>query len=158
MVAAGAVVVCLAAIAIVLFAKYQSASSSVVPASITQQVKSPIYIPRKLPGKYRIDQNSFTYSEGDDVLMFQASDGVGSNLVFSEQPKPKDFNFEQFYKTQMESPRTINDVPYPSVWSKISGGRVTLSIVTDDIWVIMTTTAPLGDSEMQRIAQGIKKN
>jgi hypothetical protein len=128
-----------------------------VPPRITQNFKSTIYLPTKLPGTYQIDESSIMMAE-DTALIFRAKDGSGADLVFSEQPKPKDFNYDQFYKSQLESPEILNDVPYPSTWSKISQGRVTLSIVTDDTWIIMVTTAPLGSDNMQLIAQGIKTN
>lgn len=132
-------------------------SSFPIPANIQQSVKSPIYLPGKLPGNYRLTQGSFTLVEGDTVLIFNAEDATGSKLIFSEQARPKTIDFENFHKGNFENPKTLSDVPYPSVWGKAVDGRLALSIVTDDTWIMMATSSPLGDEDLHAIAASIKK-
>lgn len=129
-----------------------------VPADVIKNYNAKIYIPTKLPGKYRIDESSFRLVEGGEVLIFEAKDDTGSSLVFTEQLRPKDFSFEQFYGAEFKDPKIVNDAPYSATWSELSQERVALSVVTDDAWIMMTTNARLGESDMQRIAQGIKSN
>lgn len=151
------VAVVLAALFIVLWLRYQSLSSNVVPTSIAQQAKSPIYIPKRLPGNYKVDKRSFAFADDASTLVFQARDSAGSSLSFSEQPKPKDLDYEEFYKTNFEHPKTLNNVPYPSVWDKTSQGRVTLSIVTDETWIMMVTGGPLDEEGLRLVGKSIER-
>ena len=130
----------------------------VVPKEIKQKAKSSIYVPAKLPGNYKVSEDSFGMVEDDTVLVFEADDGVGAKLIFSEQPRPKSFDFENFYKGQFQDAKTLSGVPYPSVWGKATDGRLALSMVTNDTWVLMATSAPLNDSDMLRIAQALQRN
>lgn len=152
-----AVALCLVVIVALLIATDTFSSSVSVPSSITQKVKSGIYMPSKLPGNYKIDEQSFKFVDEDSVLIFQAEDGVSGNLVFSEQAKPKDFDFDNFHKGNFEDPKTLSNAPYTSVWGKSVDGRVALSIVTEDTWIIMATSAPLSQEDMQLIASGVRK-
>lgn len=150
--------VCLLVVFCLLFATGMLGGSKVkIPASVSQKVQSPIYLPGKLPGKYEISNDSFNFVEQDKVLVFQASDGVGGNLIFSEQAKPKGFDFDSFHKGQFENAQTLSGTPYTSVWGKSGDGRLALSIVTKDTWILMATSAPLGQDDMVRIAAGIHK-
>lgn len=145
-------------VGLLLFILHLSGSAAIsVPSSITQKVKSTIYLPAKLPGNYQIEENSFSLVEDEAILIFEAQDGVGAHLFFSEQPRPQKMDFDDFYKNQLSETKTINNVPYPSVWGKSLDGRLALSIVTDDTWIMLTTRASIGNTEMQQIAQSIQK-
>ena len=148
------------ALCLVVFAAFIlfSGPAVAVPKDIKQKVKSTIYVPAKLPGNYKVSENTFSMVEDDTVLVFEADDGVGAKLVFSEQPRPKGFNFENFYKGQFQNAKTLSGVPYPSVWGKAADGRLALSMVTDYTWVLMATSAPLNDDDMLRIAQGLQRD
>jgi len=153
------IVVCLLTIVALLIANGTLGGSSVnIPKNVTKNIKSTIYLPSRLPGNYKIDDRSFTTAEGGNVLIFNATDGVGAQLIFSEQPKPKNFNFEDFYQTRLRNVKTLSDVRYPSVWGKSLDGRVALSIVADDTWIFMVTSAPLDKEDMARIAASIDKH
>lgn len=143
---------------IITFVAMLMAGSVQVPAEVSQKFKSAVYVPSKLPGKYRVDPSSFSLAEGDTVLLFAAKDGVNADLVFSEQPRPKDFNFDDFHKNQMTESKTLNDVPFSSVWGKGAGDRLVLSVVTNDTWILVTTAAALNGDDMARVAAGITKH
>lgn len=152
-----AVIVLLAAAAVALAIGLANARAVKIPEAIAQKFKPTIYLPSKLPGKYQISEATFDLTEEDTVLIFNATDGINGDLVFTEQTKPVDFDFDNFHKSNFENPQTLNDVPYPSVWGKTINNRLSLSIVTDDTWIMMTTSAPLNADDIQRIASGIKK-
>jgi len=127
-----------------------------IPKSITQNAAMPVVVPRKLPGTYKIAGTSFNLKE--KVVVFEASDGTGGKINFTEQQKPAGFNFDNFYAQQLQDPTTLNDVPFSSVVGQLTGTKTKmLSVVTDKTWVIATTTAPLSTDDMQIIAQSIKK-
>ena len=156
----GAVVVtCLSVIAILLVVTGTLGGSSVVtiPDTIKTKFKSAIYLPNTLPGNYKIDESSFTLAEEDTVLVFNATDSANSKLIFSEQAKPKDFDFNNFHKGQFEDVKTISGVSYPSFWGKSVDGRMALSVITDDTWIIMVTSSPLGQDDMALVAKGIHR-
>jgi hypothetical protein len=155
----GAVIVCLGIILVLLIAISRIDSSSVtIPDAITEKTKSSIYLPKELPGNYAIDESSFSLVEEGTVLIFEAKDGAGAKLIFSEQPRSESFDFEEFYKKQLSDAKTLNDVPFPSVWGKSMDGRLTLSIVTPETWILMVTPAPLDGDDMSRVAASIQKH
>lgn len=156
LVAAWVVVLSVVGVALgALSAQLLLADKQVVPQDIVKRAKAPVYVPSDLPGKFAIDRDSFAIQE--DVLLFRASDGLGGQLAFSEQLKPKDINFEDFYKQRFRDVRTLSEVAYPSVWGKTLEDRLMLSILANDTWLLMTTTAPLGENDMVRIAKSIRK-
>ncbi len=152
------VAVFLCIIAVLLFATGTIGGKPVnIPKSITQRVKSPIYLPGRLPGNYKLDEGSFKVADEDPVLLFSAKDSAGSTLVFSEQSKPKNFSFEEFYKSQLKNAETLSNTPYSSVWGKLEDDRIALSIVTNDTWILMTSSAPISSADMTTIAMSIQK-
>lgn len=127
-----------------------------VSQSVTQKIAFPIYLPKELPGSFKVEEKSFRVVEDNSVLVFEATDGV-SQLAFSEQARPRDFSFEEFYKTQFKNTKILGNVPYPSVRAKSADGRIALSIVTTDVWILMVTSATLDDSDLARIAANLYK-
>ena len=131
------------------------ARSVKVPPNIEQSYKTPIYLPEKLPGNYKTIEDSFTLQE--EVLIFQAKDGAGGTIVFTEQPKPKDVNFEDFYAQQFKDAETLDNVPYPSVTGKSSANNSSvLSIVTDEVWIIASSRSPISAGDLEILAKSIK--
>lgn len=148
------VVLLLGAVGLLVY-KIQATPSFTISQRIVQDTPYPIFVPHTLPNGYKIVSNSFALSE--EALIFRAEDSTGSTIVFTEQKRPADFNFEQFYESEMENATTLSDTPYPSVTGKSSnGGRLLLSIVTDNTWILASTAAPLNDNDVLRIAKNIK--
>lgn len=126
-----------------------------VPETVLQQAKSPIYLPGSLPSGYSVDQSSFVISE--DTVLFTATNKEGSKLVFAEQAKPKDFDFDNFHQGQLQEPKALQGTKYTSVWGKAVDNRLFLSVVADDTWITMTTSALLNEGDMRNISQGLRK-
>lgn len=123
------------------------------PRHIVERINFSVYLPKKLPGNYYVESNSFTLKEG--VLIFKAIDGTGGVITFTEQQKPKDFNFDDFYKQHLKEARTLSDTPYPSTYG-LNGKTKMVSIVTEDTWIIGNSSSSLHKDDMQHIAQNIK--
>lgn len=130
-----------------------------IPDSVTQSTKSAIYIPSKLPGNYTLDETSFSIQEGE-VLLFRATDGAGGRIAFTQQPSPPaDFDFQNFYKEQLQDPKTLSNVPFPSVVGKaLNQETIMISIVTPETWVIASTSSPLSNEDMQVLAKYLKRH
>ena len=157
MVILGCIAGLLMIIAAVLAYKVATTPDYTIPNHITENAQHPIYIPKKLPGGYKIIDGSFAISE--EALLFRVEDSSGSSLAFTEQKRPQNFDFEQFYRDQMQSAKKLSGTPHPSVLGKSpSGDRFLLSIVTDDTWILVSTAAPLNEQDFTLIAKGIKKN
>jgi len=150
---------CLVAACLVAFFFVANPASTpvAIPDSIAKKVKYPIYLPTKLPGNYKIDENSLMLVEQDTVLLFEAKDGVGGNLIFSEQQRPQNFNFDSFHKDNLKNTETLSGVPYPSVWGKSIDDRTALSIVTEDTWILLVTSAPMDGNNMRDIVQNMRR-
>lgn len=126
-----------------------------VPTSIADDIAFPIFLPGKLPGNYEIDEKSFSASE--ETLVFSASDGGGGSIVFTEQRKPPNFDFDEFYKQQMQEAKNVDKTPSPSVLGKSTeNGAPILSIVTDSTWILITSQSPVGDDGLELIARSLK--
>lgn len=151
-----ACVVAMVAIGMVAGSIIASSTLSVrVPDEIAAQARSSVYMPGWLPSGYSVDQSSFTFSE--DTVVFSAINPSGSRLIFAEQARPQDFDFDDFHNVQLQEPKVIDGSKYTSVWGKATDGRLLLSVVTDETWIIMTTGALLSQEDLTRIVNGLKK-
>lgn len=132
-------------------------SSAQIPKDITDWATFSLYVPSKLPSTYKVDETSFSKQE-DTVVSFTARDSAGSTIYFTQQAKPKNFDFDTFYREQTTEPTTLSDVPFPTVTAKVQNNTTkVVSIVTDDTWILASSQAPLSESDMKTIAQGMQK-
>lgn len=143
---------------LIAFFVWQSNSGRIaIPQNVKSAAKSSIYMPSQLPGNYEIDETSFSVQE-DTVVIFSAKDGAGSRIIFTEQPKPANFDFDAFYKTQMQEQAVLAGVPFTSVTGKANDKQTTmLSIVTPETWVIVSSASPLTSDDTQLIAKHLVK-
>lgn len=153
----GTVAALLTIAAAVLAYKVTATPSYTIPDHITKNTPYPIYVPKRLPSGYEVVDGSFAISE--DTLLFRAEDSSGSSLAFTEQERPENFDFEQFYQGQMQNAKKLNDTPHPSVYGKApTGDRLLLSVVTDETWIMISTAAPLNEQDLTLIAKGLKRH
>lgn len=124
------------------------------PQEITRQASFPIYIPQELPGTYRIDKESFVFDE--DVFLFRAYDSTGGSIAITEQRRPADLIFDEFYQSNIKDAKTVEHTPYPTVYGKQPTGTTQiLSVVSDETWILITTNSAVGDS-LQVMAKDFK--
>lgn len=152
---AGIVVLLIAGIGLGLWLATLNNNVAKPPSDIVRQAGFPIYMPGKLPGNYQVDVHSFMLTES--VLVFRAQDGTGGVITFTEQKKPKDFDFDTFYKQQMKNTQTVNGTQFPSIAGEnISGDARMVSVITDDTWIVASSQSSLSIENMHVIAQDIK--
>ncbi|HSA83269.1 MAG TPA: hypothetical protein VLF20_00100 [Patescibacteria group bacterium] len=130
-----------------------------IPQELTKQnaeKKLTEYMPGWLPGTYVIDKDSFSREEGQ-VFTFSATDEDRNRLFFSEQPIPKDFDFNNFYSTKVIDPKKLENTPFETIYAKSLYGKTwILSMRNDTTWIMMTTDTPVGEVLAQKIAQEMK--
>lgn len=131
-------------------------SRPAIPRPIIDKAHFTVYIPKKLPGNYHLQTNSFSLQEESGILIFAAKDATGGSIVFTEQQNPANLNFNDFYKEQVKNAQVLDDTPYPSVAGKSLDDKAQiLSIVAGTTWVFVTTSSPLDQIHLQRIAQSM---
>lgn len=125
-----------------------------VPDNITQNTRTSLYLPAKLPGNYHVDEDSFLIAE-EGVVIFRATNGAGGQIAFSEQTTPKNVNFDDFYKEQVQEAKTLPNVPFPSIFGTGKQRQRLVSIVANDTWIIATSQSPLQENDFSLIAQSV---
>ena len=129
-----------------------------IPSAVSKAVTFPIYLPKQLPAGYKLDEQTFKYVAGEQVLVFQAVDEAGDTLVFSEQAKPGNVNFSEFAQKQLLNAKKLPNVPYPTTVGKTLDRETTLvSIVTSKTWIIMTTQVELDNQQFRDLAASIRQ-
>ncbi len=122
------------------------------PVTISKDIRAklsyPIYVPKKLPGNFHILPPSITIAE-QDVVIFRAEDGTDSSITFSEQKRPKDLNFTEFYQQSIKDGKIIeNSTTYPAFLGKTFDNKTNiLSIVTPETWILATTRTPISQEQ-----------
>lgn len=93
----------------------------------------------------------------EGALIFQAGNGNGSSIHFSEQKKPQDFDFDQSYQEEMGGAKQLENVPHQSyIGTSVTTQQNLLSIVIDDTWVLISTNEQLSEEDYVRIAKGLR--
>lgn len=138
-------------------AMFMSPSTVSVPDAIKRQVDFSLYVPQKMPGTFVINKNSFSVQE--EAVIFKANDDTGAAISFTEQKRPPQFNFDDFYNGQMKNSKVLDGVPFSTVIGKTQNEEVTLiSIVTDDMWMLVSSRTPLSEESAKTISQSLKKS
>jgi hypothetical protein len=128
-----------------------------LPEKVHSKVTFPVYIPRRLPGNFQIAPESLAIAE-KDVLVYQAKDSAETIMSFTEQKRPKDLNFTEFYHENMNEGKVLDNTPYPTFTGKTFDNKTNmLSIVTDETWILVTTRAPLTDAQWRAITDSLYK-
>lgn len=126
------------------------------PEFVVNQFESAVYLPTRLPGTYRVDQRSFSIQ--DHTLVFKATDSTDGTIAFTEQKRPPNIDFDVFYRDYMKDAKVLDTARYASALGySLDGKARLLSVVTDETWVLVSTTSPLDDQAFVAIAQSMEK-
>lgn len=151
--AAVTVVICVS-LAVAFIALRSAKPQPPIPAAIAQKANFPVYAIQKLPKGYEIVPDSFKFSE--NVVIFEARSET-QKISITEQQKPKNFNFEDFYQEQVTERAKLADVPFDSNTGTLRDGKTNiLSVTTDKTWIFVTTQATLSTDSWATIARNIK--
>lgn len=123
-----------------------------IPARVRSAVNFPLYQPAKLPDGYKVDANSFKLNSSVVTFTIQNLD---KNLIFTEQAKPLDFDFDDFYASQFKQARTLSTSAGRAYVNAFDEGELA-SITTDRTWILVRSPAGVSASDFDAILQGIK--
>jgi hypothetical protein len=123
-----------------------------IPTPIAERALFPIYVPEKLPDSYVL---TGTPRVSEEVLIFQIKNNKGHTITFSEQAKPKEFDFSTFHKMTLKESKSVVGAPYPSIIGAAEQRTTLLSIVTNDTWILVTTKAPDASTDLELLAKNI---
>ena len=127
-----------------------------VPEKVKNAITFPVYGPAELPNGFVLDTRSFAAQENNEIVAFSARDSTNRLITFTEQAKPKDFDFASFYANHMKNADSVSGTPFSSTLGKSKDEtNYMLSVSTPETWMIVTANSSLGASEMQRIAKSI---
>lgn len=130
---------------------YLSQQALLLPAHITSQLKFTPHIPKQLPPGYALDISSTQVDKG--VLVLYLKNTADQQIVFTEQPRPTNQNFDNFYLQNIANSERMENVVYESVLGELPAGGYMLSVLTDATWLLISTGAPNGKAALRHIAQ-----
>jgi hypothetical protein len=140
---------------VVVYRRSHSILQIKLPSTVTEQARFPIYLPTRLPRGFEVAEDSFSYDQG--VLIFKANNKIGDVIAITEQPKPDNFDFENFYAKQLTQSKQLRNVPFPStIGTSTEVGSHVLSVVTNKTWLLISSRAPLAESDLQLIAGSLR--
>lgn len=125
--------------------------SDVVPAYVRSSVNFPIYQPRTLPAGFAVDQTSFKLNS--QVVTFVAKRGE-SEVLFTEQARPRQFDFDNFYTNQLSDSRRTSTNLGSAVIGYFGDGELG-SVLTERTWILVRAKQGVSSPQMDTIVQGI---
>lgn len=117
-----------------------------VPANITSQAEIPILYPEKLPTGFRLVKSSFNINNGN-IIGYYVQNAAGNRIVFTNQAKPSNFDYEKFYTTGLSNTNRFNTA-LGSGAVGTTNGRIFGSFTTSKSWVIATSNSKSVTTDM----------
>lgn len=126
-----------------------------IPTDIRQSANFSLYYPTKLPKDLMLDKGSFSY--GNKVVAFVVKSG-DKKIFVTEQAKPADFNFEQFYQDKLDE-----STEFTTTYGKAASGTVNqntrvVSLVTNGTWVFLNTMSDVSFDQLEVITKALVKS
>lgn len=127
-----------------------------LPRTVSDNTPFDPHLPQDLPGSYQIDNTSFNLDKKEGVLAYRATDRTGDTINFTEQERPKGLDFADLYQQQLSDVKTITGTVHNTVAGmNETSGLLTISVLTDTTWILITTRTPLSDADIRLLANGI---
>lgn len=136
-----------------VFAWYTLTQKPSLLQSAAEQATFPLYDPTKLPRGYALDQDSLSMTR--QAMLLAARDANGHAIIITEQPIPKEFDFEAFYNKQLVGAQDITSI-YGRGKAGIFDGEMSGSLVTDSTWIIIKGPKDTPAIDMKLIIEGLK--
>jgi hypothetical protein len=148
----GFVVVCALVGAFLIF--NQHLHSDPLPKSVKEQAHFPLYYPTKVPPKFRFD--SAAYDASANVVTYDYSTPDGGKIFFSLQPKPSNFNFDDFRKKQLSGAHQVS-IPLGTATIGVLQGQTVSSVVTDKTWILIGSGEKVSIDQLEKVSQSLAK-
>jgi hypothetical protein len=141
-----------AAVLLFVWVWVRTVQADAIPSHVRSSVNFPLYQPTQLPKGYKIADGSFRLNSS--VVTFTVQN-LDKSLVFTEQAKPMDFDFESFYTDQFANARKISTGAGRAYVNAFGDGELA-SIATDRTWILVRSPSGISAKDFDAILQGIK--
>lgn len=124
------------------------------PADIRKNAGIDLLYPTKLPAGYKVNPTSIQRTNG--ILIYDANNG-NQRLVFTLQNTPPTFDFDTFYKQQLQNSQQFSTKFGQAAVGKNSG-RYLGSLVDGGTWLLLSTNNPqLTANDYSLVLNNLKK-
>lgn len=124
-----------------------------IPAAIRQQVGFPLYQPEHLPKGYVVDTNSFNVTQ--QVATFTVTYQNSKQLVFSEQAKPAELDFVNFYSQQLADAQAFTTAIGQAAVGIYQGvGLATVS--AGNTWILVRAPEGIATDQFAQIVRNLR--
>ncbi len=147
------VVIAITAAVIAMMLVRTSSEPNIFSKDFTKSVDFPLYYPADLPKGLTVNKTSVIKGEG--VVTYSIASSKGNALAVSEQAIPNKFNFDKFYKENIELPQHVNTPEGKLTTGKLNGLSVCM-LVTDKTWVIVNDAAGSAEGKLPSICRGLR--
>lgn len=125
---------------------------SFLPAELAGKITFTVYAPKTMPTGFSLKTDSLRYQEG--VLLLDITSPIADEpLVVSEQARPQDFKFEDFYKDFFGSTKTTNELGELVVGTVRD--QTIASLLTDTTWVLITGSKNIEFATVSELAKSL---
>lgn len=128
-----------------------SANSGIIPVKAQQSMGIPLYQPSWLPSGFRRS----SINTKDQVLVLGFRDKQGRHILFSEQPKPPLFNFDDFYKKQFEDSKLFTTAEGQGAVGRLDGS-LAASLATDRTWIFIRAPDAMNPDQLKQIVENLR--
>lgn len=146
----GAVVV---ALGVMWYTWQTSQHANDLPSYVASEVSFRLYQPHALPSGFALDKKSFGITS--QVVTFVLTYDSGKKLLVSEQPKPQDFDFTNFYGQKLTGTKQIA-MPTGAATIGVYNGSGLASIVTDQTWVLIRAPSGINAATFESIVRNLQ--
>lgn len=133
--------------------RYLHKAPSPIPTSVTESATYPLYYPSSPPKGYRIDEGSFRAS--NQVVIYAVSKENGPSMAVSIQPKPNNFDFNDFHIKKLTGSKEILTQSGKAVIG-VYNDRTVGSLVTDKSWVLVTAPSSISAKDVETVMKGLR--
>lgn len=123
-----------------------------LPADIKQEAGFRLYYPEQVPAGFHFDEAK--YDSSAKVVTYDYTNTDGNKIYFSLQPKPANFNFNDFNKKQLSGAHQI-DTPSGTATIGILQQETVSSVVTDKSWVLISAGEKVSLDQLEQVSKSL---
>jgi hypothetical protein len=123
-----------------------------LPEKIKREANFTLYYPTKVPSGFRFDE--VAYDSSTKVVTYDYSTIDGDKIFFSLQPKPRNFNFNDFNKKQISGASQIS-TPLGTATLGVLQKQTLSSIVTDKTWILIGAGQNVNLQQLEQVTQSL---
>ena len=123
-----------------------------LPADIRQEAGFTLYYPAHVPTGFRFDEAK--YDPSAKVVTYDYANADGNKIYFSLQPKPANFDFNDFNKKQLSGAHQI-DTPVGTATIGILQPETVSSVVTNKTWILISAGEKVSLDQLEQASKSL---